>query len=266
MSRPLPGRVALVTGATSGLGAEFARQLARLGFDLILVGRRVDRLEERAAELRALGRSAEVLPADLGDRDAVDRVAARLADPERPVDVLVNNAGFAWRTPLTAADAAAHDRVYEVMCRAPLVLAATAARGMRQRGSGAIINVSSLTGLLTSGSYAASRAWMIVYSQSLAVELKGTGVTATALLPGWMRTEFHDAAGGRRGIPRPLWVDTAPVVRICLRDAAAGRVVSVPTARYKLIGGFLRHAPRGLVRVISGEIMGRRRAEAMGTR
>jgi uncharacterized protein len=266
VSRPLPGRVALVTGATAGLGAEFARQLAGRGFDVILVGRRVDRLEERAAEVRALGRAAEVLAADLGDRDAVDGVAARLADRERPVDVLVNNAGFAWRTPVTSPDWSAHDRVYEVMCRAPLVLAAAAAGGMVERGRGTIINVSSLTGLLTSGSYAASRAWMTTYSQSLSVQLKGTGVTATALLPGWMRTEFHDAAGGRRGIPGPLWVDTEPVVRICLRDAAAGRAVSVPTVRYRVIGSFLRHAPRGMVRAISAEIMGRRRAEAMGTR
>jgi uncharacterized protein len=266
MSRPLQGRVALVTGASSGLGAEFARQLGGQGFDVILVGRRVDRLEERAAELRAMGRSAEVLPADLADRDALDRVAARLADPERPVDVLVNNAGFAWRTPLTSPDSASHDLVYEVMCRAPMVLAAAAAPGMRSRGHGTVINVSSLTGLLTSGSYAASRAWMLTYSQSLSVELKGTGVTATALLPGWVRTEFHDQAGGRKGIPDPLWVEPEPLVRICLRDAAAGRVVSVPTVRYRVIGGFLRHAPRGLVRAISGEIMGRRRAEAMGTR
>lgn len=266
MSRPLLGRVALVTGAGSGLGAEFARQLAGRGFDLILVARRVDRLEERAAELRAMGRTVEVLAADLGERDAVDGVAARLADPERPVDVLVNNAGFAWRTPLTAADPSVHDHVFEVMCRAPLVLSATAAGRMTARGNGTIINVSSLTGLLTSGSYAAAKAWMLTYSQALSIELRGTGVNVTTLLPGWVRTEFHDAAGGRRGIPEPLWVDTEPVVRICLRDAAAGRVVSTPTTRYRMIGGFLRHAPRGVVRAISSEIMGRRRAEAMGTR
>jgi short-subunit dehydrogenase len=265
MSRPLPGKVALVTGASSGLGAEFARQLGARGFDLILVARRVERLEKLAADLTALGRAVEVLPVDLGDRADVDRVAARLADDARPVDVLVNNAGYAWRTPVTTPDPE-HDRVYEVMQRAPMVLAAAVAAGMAARGRGTIINVSSLTGLLTSGVYAASRSWMITYSQALALELKDTGVGVTTLLPGWVRTEFHNQAGGRRGIPGPLWVDVEPVVRICLRDAAAHRVVSVPTVRYRVIGSFLRHAPRGIVRAISAEIMGRRRAEAIGTR
>ena len=99
----------------------------------------------------------------------------------------------------------------------------------------------------------------------VSVELRGTGVTVTTLLPGWVRTEFHDQAGGRSGIPGPLWVQPEPVVRGCLQDAA-GRVMSIPTARYRLIGTLLRHAPRRVVRAISAEIMGRRRAEAMGTR
>jgi len=258
----IPGRVALVTGASSGLGAEFAQQLAAAGFGLVLVARRDDRLQEQAYALRTPGRSVEVLPADLGDRAATERVAERLADPRRPIDVLVNNAGFAVGTPLTAEDAGPHDRAYEVMCRATLVLGGAAARAMVTRRQGTIINVSSLAGLLAMGSYSAAKAWVTSYSQGLSAELRGTGVTTTALLPGWVRTEFHDRPGvGRTGIPRPLWLQPEPVVRQCLRDAARGRTVSVPSVRYRLIGGFLRHAPRAVPRGISAYILARRRNE-----
>ncbi|WP_119869525.1 SDR family NAD(P)-dependent oxidoreductase [Frondihabitans sp. 762G35] len=252
--------VALVTGGTSGIGAEFARQLAHRGYDLVLVARDEVRLETTAAELRVLGRTVEILPADLADRAAVDRVADRLADPDRPIELLVNNAGFGMHVPLTSEDVSAHDLGFEVMCRAVLVLSGAAARGMRERGSGRIVNVSSTAGLLAMGTYSAIKAWVTSFSEGLSVELRGTGVTVTALLPGWVRTEFHQRAGIRASsIPNSLWLDTEQLVSACLRDVDRGKVISIPTVRYRVLVGLLRHAPKSAVRAVSAKISSSRR-------
>jgi short-subunit dehydrogenase len=252
--------VALVTGGTSGIGAAFARNLAARGYDLVLVARSVDGLESMATELRALGRSVELMPADLNDRTAVARVAARLEDPERPIDMLVNNAGFGVHSLLTNPDVSAHDRGFEVMCRAVLVLSGAAARGMMTRGSGAIVNVSSTAGFITMGSYSAIKAWVTSFSEGLSVELKGTGVTVTALCPGWVRTNFHESAGiSASSIPNSLWVDAEQLVRACLRDVERGKVISIPTIRYRLLIWLARHAPRSAIRSISGSISSSRR-------
>ena len=252
--------VALVTGGTSGIGAEFARQLATRGWDIVLVARDLTRLDRTAAVLRGLGRDVEVLPADLGDRADVDRVAARLADPDRPIDLLVNNAGFGMHIPLTSTDVAAHDLGFDVMCRAVLVLSGAAARSMRERGRGRIVNVSSTAGFLAMGSYSAIKAWVTSYSEGLSVELKGTGVGVTALLPGWVRTEFHQRAGIKSSsIPNAMWLSAEQLVLACLHDVDKGKVISMPTLRYKVLIGLVRHAPKGVVRAVSAAISSSRR-------
>lgn len=258
--------VALVTGGTSGIGAEFARQLAQQGYDLVLVARDEARLDSVATELRSLGREVETVRADLSDRADVDRVAVRLEDATRPVDLLVNNAGFGMHVPLTTRDVAAHDRGFEVMCRAVLVLSGAAARGMRDRGHGRIVNVSSTAGLLAMGTYSAIKAWVTSFSEGLSVELRGTGVTVTALLPGWVRTEFHErAAIGTSKIPSALWLDTEQLVTACLRDVDRGKVISIPTVRYKVLVGLLRHAPKGAVRRVSAAISSSRSSSTPST-
>jgi len=252
--------VALVTGGTSGIGAEFARQLAHRGYDLVLVARDEARLDRTAAEIRSLGRSVEIIAADLSDRDAVDRVAARLEDPSRPVDVLVNNAGFGMHVPLTSGRQRELDLGFDVMCRAVLVLSSAAARSMRDRGAGRIINVSSVAGLLAMGAYSGIKAWVTSFSEGLSVELAGTGVTVTAVLPGWVRTEFHQRADiTTSSIPNSLWLDTEQLVTACLRDVDRGKVISIPTVRYKVLVGLLRHAPRSAVRAVSGAISSSRK-------
>jgi short-subunit dehydrogenase len=252
--------VALVTGGTSGIGAAFARNLAARGYDLVLVARKADALESMAAELRALGRTVEVMSADLADRAAVSRVAARLEDPERPIDMLVNNAGFSVHTALTDPDVSAHDLGFEVMCRAVLVLSGAAARGMMPRGTGAIVNVSSTAGFITMGSYSAIKAWVTSFTEGLAVELKGTGVTVTALCPGWVHTAFHERAGvSTSKIPNSLWVDAEVLVESALRDVDRGKVISIPTIRYRILIWLARHAPRSAIRSISGSISSSRR-------
>ena len=186
--------VALITGGTSGIGAAFARAYAARGMDLILVARDETRLAAAAELFRGQGREVEIIAADLGDAADTARVAARLADPARPVEVLVNNAGFGVHARLVGGDVAEHENAINVMVRAPLVLSASASAGMKERGSGAIVNVASVAGQLNLSAYSAIKAWMTVFSESLANELYGTGVTVTALLPGWVRTEFHSRA------------------------------------------------------------------------
>lgn len=254
--------IALVTGGTSGIGAEFARQLAASGHDIVLVARSVAGLESTAAELRALGRDVEILPADLADRADVARVVQRLESTERPIDVLVNNAGFGMHTRLSSADSAPHDVALEVMIRAVRELGAAAARSMRPRGAGTIINVSSTAGFIAmSSGYSAVKAWVTNFSEGLANELYRSGVTVTALCPGWVHTEFHDRAGiSKGGIPSWMWLEARDVVRVALRHARAGRVISIPSVRYGVLMWIVRHLPRSTVRSISRAISSSRSA------
>jgi hypothetical protein len=255
---------ALITGGTSGIGAEFARQLAESGTDLVLVARNENRLTETASGLRAeFGIAVETISADLAIRDDVVRVALRLADADRPIDVFVNNAGFGVHATLTGVDVVSiHEHAFDVMCRAVLILAGAAGRAMRERGSGSIINVSSIAGLVTMGSYSAIKAWVASYSQGLAVELRNTGVTVTALMPGWVATEFHERAGISTGsIPSFMWIDASTLVKGALRDAARGKVISIPTVRYRVIGWFARHLPLRTIRWISAKISSSRSDE-----
>jgi short-subunit dehydrogenase len=254
---------ALVTGGTSGIGAAFAHELAERGYDLVLVARDEARLESAAAELRARGRSVETIAADLADRADVERVADRLQSEDRPIELLVNNAGFGVHALLTDADTSELDRGMEVMCRTVLVLSGAAGRAMRARGHGQISNVSSTAGFLTMGGYSAIKAWVTSFTESLAVELKGTGVGVTALCPGWVHTEFHERAGISAGsIPNALWIDSEQLVKSCLRDVDKGRVISIPTVRYRALMWMVRHAPRSAVRAVSSALSSNRRHQA----
>ena len=252
---------ALVTGGTSGIGAAFARQLAARGDDLVLVARDAARLEASATALRdAYGVDVEVLPADLADREQVRLVADRLTDAGRPVDLLVNNAGFGVHHALTDPDPGPHEHAVDVMITAVLVLGGAAGRAMRARGHGAIVNVASTAGFMAMGSYSAVKAWVLTWSESLANELAGTGVTVTALAPGWVRTEFHERAAIRTSsIPGPLWLDADALVAECLDDVAHGKVVSIPSRRYRALMFAVRHAPRSAVRAASRRLSSSRR-------
>ena len=244
---------ALVTGATAGIGAAFARALAARGDDLVLVARDATRLEEVATRLReAAAVEVEILPADLSVREDVLKVAARLEDPDRPVDVLVNNAGFGVHSNLLDPDTSRHEYALDVMCLAVLILGGAAGRAMRARGHGRIINVSSLAAWIMQGHYSAIKAWVRTYSESLAGELSGTGVTVTALCPGWVRTEFHERAGIRTSaIPDWVWVDADRCAADALADAERGKAISVPTRRWKFARFAGDLAPRPALRAAS---------------
>jgi short-subunit dehydrogenase len=244
---------ALITGGTSGIGAAFARALAAGGNDLVLVARNADRLSEIATDLKErYAINVETIVADLAVRDEVIGIAERLTTAERPVDMLINNAGFGIRAKLTDPDTAPHEHAIDVMIRAVLMLGAAAGWAMRQRGSGTIINVSSTAGFVTMGGYSAIKAWVTTYTEGLANELHGTGVKVTALCPGWVRTEFHERAKiNVRSIPDLLWLDADRLVADCLEDAASGKVISIPSKRYKVLITICEHLPHRVLRVVS---------------
>ncbi|WP_028707436.1 SDR family NAD(P)-dependent oxidoreductase [Propionicicella superfundia] len=243
---------ALITGGTSGIGAAYARHLASQGYDLVLVARDTARLRDSATELtETFGIEVETISADLAVRTDVDTVAARLETGERPIDLFINNAGFGLKSKLLDADTTEHERAFDVMIRAVLVLGGAAGRGMKVRGHGRIANTGSMSSWISQGNYSAIKAWVTTYSESLRNELAGTGVTVTNISPGWVRTEFHTRAGIRNSLPGWAWVDADTMARLSLGDILKGRPQSVPTAMWKLGTFFVRHAPRSVIRLIS---------------
>jgi len=244
---------ALVTGATSGIGNAFARRFAADGHRLVLVSRDGVRLEEVAGGLRErYGVEVETIPADLCDREQMERVAVRLRDEARPIDILVNNAGFGLAAPFLLGPLSDEERMLDVLVRAVLVLTRAAAPGMVARRRGIIITVSSVAGFLPGGTYSAAKAWATSFTASLAGMLAGTGVTATALCPGFVRSEFQQRAKiDVSYLPGWAWLDADRLVAGCLSDVRRGRAVSVPSLRYKAAVFFLRHCPLRLVRAIA---------------
>jgi uncharacterized protein len=254
-------RTALVTGATSGIGHAFCRELAERGNDLVIVARHRARLENVSDELRArYSVNVEILAADLSKRAQLRRVADRLADRDRPVNLLVNNAGFVVNKSLLKGDLAEEEAMLDVLCRAVLVLSHTAALSMKERGRGHIINVSSVAGFVPTSTYGAAKAWVTAFTETLAHDLAGSGVSATALCPGFTHTEFHERASlDVSRLPDALWLEADWLVRECLDDVRAGKVVSVPGMQYKVIAGVAQIVPRSLVRALSGGVSSLRR-------
>jgi short-subunit dehydrogenase len=243
--RPL----ALITGATAGIGAEFARQLAASGHDLVIVARSSERLDRVAVSLRErYGVAVEALARDLGTPDGVDAVERRLAASDRPVDLLVNNAGFGLRRPFDENDVDEEQALLDLLVAVPMRLTHAALGPMLARGSGTVINIASVAGYLSSGTYSAAKAWLLHFSRWANRQYRSRGVAVTAVAPGFVRTEFHQRMGvGSDFAPAVLWLKVEQLVRIALRDAARGRAVSIPTLRYKVVVAVIRLLPAGLL-------------------
>lgn len=244
---------ALITGSTAGIGAAFARRLAADGHNLVLVARDTKRLREQATELHDRhGIEAEVLTADLAEDAGIESVAARLGDRRNPVDLLINNAGFGNKGRYLDVSMADELRMLKVHCEAVLRLTSAAAGAMRERGRGGVVNVASVAAFVPRGTYGASKAWVVQFTQGAARDLAGSGVRLMALAPGFVRTEFHERAGmGTDNIPGWMWLDADKLVAAALADLARGRTLSVPDPRYKVLTGLAKLAPRNLVGGIS---------------
>ena len=253
--RPL----ALITGASAGIGREFAVQLAARGYDLMLVARDEERLVELAATLAAEhGVAARVLRADLASDEDTDRVVAAIGELPR-LDLLVNNAGFGTRGPLAETDPARQAAMVRVHVLAPLRLVQAALPGMIARRSGAVVNVASVAAFLASPrnvNYCATKAYLVSMTEGLAAELHGTGVRAQALCPGFTHSEFHARMqSDKAAIPPFMWLAAPAVVRASLEALdAGGPVVTVSGAGYRLAIPLLRLVPRGLVSRLAGMV------------
>ena len=234
---------ALVTGATAGIGHAFAVHLARRGHDLVLVARDTTRLEQVALDLRAAhGVDVETLAADLVEPDQLASVEARLGDPDRPVDLLVNNAGFGLKKRFLDNPVEAEAAMLAVLVTAVLRLSHAALGPMTERGQGGVINVSSVAAFLPRGTYSATKAWVNSFSEWAAAEYRPQGVTVMALCPGFTKTEFHERMEVKRGTGL-MWLDVDFLVAKALDDFDKGHVYSIPGAQYKAIVGLTRVIP-----------------------
>lgn len=249
MRRRSGWRSALVTGASSGIGRAFATQLGASGTELVLVARRRRRLEELADELERGGAPRpEVLVADLAEAEQRGVVEARLEDRSRPIDLLVNNAGFGTRGYFAELAVDTEDTEIRVNVLAPVRLAHAALPGMLERGRGGIVNVSSMAALQPLprwATYAATKAFLTSFSEALHEEVRGQGVSVLALMPGFTVTEFHDKAPmAPSSIPGPFWMTAADVVHSGLKALERGRARHVPSPRNRAVAVVARLAPR----------------------
>lgn len=249
-------RTALVTGASAGLGAEFARQLAAGGTDLVLVARREEKLSALAEELGKAHRiGVEVLPADLATEDGLARVERRIGGLPA-LDLLVNNAGFGGRGGFAKGDVADHLNMVKVHVDATVRLTRAALPGMIDRGRGAVINVASVAAFspFSGAMYSGTKSFLIMFSENLQGDLRSKGVVVQALCPGMTHTEFHEVAGIDKAIvPKPFWMSAERVVRVSLRALGRKGVICIPGFKNKAVA-FLMRCPLTLAAV---RILGR---------
>lgn len=244
---------ALITGASAGLGREFARQLAAQGVRLVLVARDEERLRRLAESLPVDGATPEVLAADLTAHDGLERVAARLADADRPIDILINNAGFGVIEGFETSRIADERRLHELLSWAPLRLSHAAIPGMLERRKGWILNVASVAAFTPTGTYGAAKSAVVSLSRSLNARYRRRGVRVTALCPGLLATEFHERMGEEHlpSLPPLAWARTERVAREGLRALSRGRAVLVSDWRYRLTAPLTRLLPDRLLERIS---------------
>jgi short-subunit dehydrogenase len=254
--------IALVTGASSGIGESLARLLAERGHDLVLVARDRGRLEALAKELEgAFQAGAQVLPADLTDAEQLATVEARCHDRAAPVDVLVNNAGFGTFGPLHTLDVDTEAREIQLNVVALVRLTHAAAAEMVERGRGGILNVSSLAGFQpgpSNATYSATKAFITSFTEAVHEELRGTGVSVTVLCPGFTRTGFQATANApAEAVPGFMWQEADAVARVGLDALAKNRAIAIPGGLNKVLGNFSSLAPHAISRRLAAEVLKR---------
>jgi short-subunit dehydrogenase len=257
LPEPQPSSAALVTGASSGIGAEIARQLAARGHGLVLVARRKERLDQLATELRAAnGVRTETLDCDLAQPASRDQLPGRVEALGLEIEILVNNAGFATGGPFHESDPARELDQVRVLVEAPVALTSAFLPGMVQRGRGAILNLSSTGGMQPlpySAGYSAAKAYVLTFSEALHQEVRGAGVTVTALAPGPVETDFWGAAGwhaaGRsfeEAVPRQAWVSASQAAVAGVRGLQDGSRVVIPGMQIRAMMLAARYVPNAV--------------------
>lgn len=256
-ARRFTPRTALITGATAGIGAEFARQLARHGYDVVLVARDRERLEAKAAELaQEHGVFATALPADLMTPEGLAAVEERLSAATTPIDLLVNNAGFGLRgafdtNPLE--DELGH---LDLLVTVPMRLSHVALQQMLPRSTGTIINIASVAGYTPRGTYGAAKAWVLSFSRWANLYYRPRGITVTGVAPGFVHTEFHDRMEvSKDSVPSFMWLTAEQLVTRALRDVAKRKAISIPSLRYKVVVWLASWLPAKVV--AAGALRGR---------
>lgn len=240
---------ALVTGATAGIGNAYARELAKRGFDLVLVARDTARLDKVASDLSAKHHViVDVIGADLATVDGVQNVANALTDTAKPVDLLINNAGSSLVGWFGTTDIADEDHQLDLLVRAPMHLCDAAIKSMTGRGHGEIINVASVAAFTPRGTYSAHKMWIVNLSRWLNLQYADAGVTVMALCPGFTHTEFHQRMGASMDdIPRWMWLKADKVVKSSLKDLEKRKAVSIPSIRYKILAVLAQYIPSSIV-------------------
>lgn len=253
--------VALITGATAGIGAQYARLLAQKRFDLILVARDKQRLSATAKELsKKFGVKVDLLPADLTKPIQLEKVRKRLSNTKKPIDVLINNAGFGINKSFLDSEINAEQALLDVLVTAPMRLTHAVLPVMLERDSGIIVNVSSVASWIAGGSYSAAKSYLTVLTESLHTELRSTNVKISALCPGFTRTEFHQRGRMKmKGLPNFMWLSAEKVVQKSWQDVNARKVISIPGWQYLLLSSISRFGPRPMIRRIGMNVRKKQR-------
>jgi short-subunit dehydrogenase len=260
-----PRRLALVTGASAGIGQAFAERLAREAWDLVLVARRRERLDELAAQLReAHARRVEVLAADLTTPGGLHAVEARIA-AEPTLELLVNNAGFGTSGPFAELDRDGEEQELRLNVVALVRLTHAALEAFRARGHGSVVNVSSLAGFQPApynATYGATKAFVNSFTQAISEELRGTGLRVQLLCPGFTRTEFQEVAGvSTAEVPDFAWMEPAAVVDASIGGLRRGELIVIPGAGNKVLGAVLRALPSAAARRLGAALLRRTLAQ-----
>ena len=248
-----------MTGGSSGIGFEFARQLSDRGYNLYIAALNLSELNNAAERLASEYKNIVIpVAADLSSTVDVEHLIQIIQDDSRPVDVLVNNAGFALHGSLVGKTQPIQNSGFAVMAQTIMNLSGPAAEKMRSRSYGQIINVASTSAWLYAGNYSALKRWVVVYSQSLAIELESTGVSVTAICPSWVKTNFHSRGGvDRPNLPSWAWVRIDQVVSAALDGADRGKAIVVATMRWRVIVWFWRHN-QWMARTVSRHLLAKR--------
>lgn len=241
---------ALVTGATAGIGESFTRLLADNNYNVVLVARDMQRLQERARELESkFSISTHIIQADLATEAGCAAVEQYIS--ENQIDVLINNAGFGINKAFTMSALDAEQQLLDVLVRTPMRLMHVALPGMKERNKGVVINVSSVAGYIAGGTYSAAKSYLTVLSESLHTELAATNVKVSSLCPGFTRTEFHQRGRmSMKGLPNFMWLNSDKLVAQAWSDALKGEAVSIPGWQYKLLVFVVQTLPRSVVRKV----------------